>query len=539
MPRSLAAFNSFGLLTLSAAVAGGLFLYGCSGCTGTSDTDKTPDGEHNGKRSVKRQPPGKDWPKPAFALVISGQQKGYLEPCGCSAENQVGGMAHRADLMRQLREDRKWNVAGLELGDLILRTREQDRLKLQQVLKGLDQLNYSAVGMGTREVALARDNPDWLISLPNFLADSKTGNPPFVAANVTVFDLAPRRWKTQAINGRKLAVTAVFGDSYRRRILSEGANTSVKISDPKTALPPVLAKMKAAKPDLLVLLAFTDIESETKQLAEQFPDFDLIVSAGGSENGSEQPQRVGKTMIIHVGKKGKYVGLVGVYPDAEENRLRFELVELDTYRFKDDPRMHELMRDYQQLIQDNVHAVFQDVGDVPHHSGAEYVGVESCKDCHKSAYAVWSKSKHAHAYKSLSIGRPGMKENWIPRNFDPECLTCHVTGWNPQEVTRYRSGFQVKPLADAAGKPELYTKLQGQQCENCHGPGSQHVELETKWKADPDSVDDGQLRQSRRDMKRTLEWADSRNGCYRCHDLDNSPNFKFKEYWPKIKHTKD
>src|SRR5262245_30249499 len=33
------------------------------------------------------------WPKPAVALVLTGQQLGYIEPCGCSGlENQKGGL---------------------------------------------------------------------------------------------------------------------------------------------------------------------------------------------------------------------------------------------------------------------------------------------------------------------------------------------------------------------------------------------------------------------------------------------------------------
>ena len=40
--------------------------------------------------------------KPAAVLVISGEQHGYMEPCGCS-EEQEGGLIRRYDLI----EDRK------------------------------------------------------------------------------------------------------------------------------------------------------------------------------------------------------------------------------------------------------------------------------------------------------------------------------------------------------------------------------------------------------------------------------------------------
>ena len=40
---------------------------------------------------------------------------------------------------------------------------------------------------------------------------------------------------------------------------------------------------------------------------------------------------IGKTMLVTVGHKGKYTGVVGVYPGAEK-KLRYELVDLDERR---------------------------------------------------------------------------------------------------------------------------------------------------------------------------------------------------------------
>ncbi|MEZ6047889.1 MAG: hypothetical protein R3C11_20405 [Planctomycetaceae bacterium] len=56
------------------------------------------------KAPVERppQPILEGWEKPAVAFVLSGEQNGYLEPCGCS-ETQSGGMARRADLFAQIK----------------------------------------------------------------------------------------------------------------------------------------------------------------------------------------------------------------------------------------------------------------------------------------------------------------------------------------------------------------------------------------------------------------------------------------------------
>src|SRR6187401_616745 len=37
-----------------------------------------------------------DWPKPDVTLVFTGEQDGYIEPCGCAGlENQKGGFRRR------------------------------------------------------------------------------------------------------------------------------------------------------------------------------------------------------------------------------------------------------------------------------------------------------------------------------------------------------------------------------------------------------------------------------------------------------------
>src|SRR5690606_18843326 len=123
---------------------------------------------------------------------------------------------------------------------------------------------------------------------------------------------------------------------------------------------------------------------------------------------------------------------------------------------------------------------------------------------------------------------------------DAECLTCHVTGWGPyvkgsdlKELLRYDSGFLTEEMAAQEGRPELFTRLQGQQCENCHGPGGRDVEVEELWKKR--DIDQATVLASRRDMHLTKEVARD-HLCLRCHDLENSPDFEFDKYWKEIEH---
>ena len=221
---------------------------------------------------------------------------------------------------------------------------------------------------------------------------------------------------------------------------------------------------------------------------------------------------------MEVGQKGKHVAIVGYYPDNKTTPFRFELVDLDKERFKDTPAMLDRMREYQHMLESNYDAVMQDLPKSPAPGGDKYAGVESCKDCHKKAYAVWKDTNHAHALRKPDHGREGTK-NPISRIHDPECHLLPHDGWDTQQMFRYDSGFY---------SAEKTPHLKGQQCENCHGPAARHTELETQWKKDAKSVKKDDLDAARHRLHLTVAEA-KKTLCYRCHDLDNDPNFSVQD----------
>ena len=60
-----------------------------------------------------------DWSarSPVAILLISGEQDGYPDPCGCT-EGQLGGLGRRYDLVEKL-EAKGWPLVKIDLGDLI------------------------------------------------------------------------------------------------------------------------------------------------------------------------------------------------------------------------------------------------------------------------------------------------------------------------------------------------------------------------------------------------------------------------------------
>ena len=212
-----------------------------------------------------------------------------------------------------------------------------------------------------------------------------------------------------------------------------------------------------------------------------------------------------------------YAIVIGLYDDPQQP-MRYQRVTLDS-RFRSSPEMIALMAAYQgQLEQMGLDGL--GIRPLPHpaaNTNGKYVGSEACQTCHEESYRVWKKTPHSEAFSVLLKATP-------PREFDPECVSCHVVGWNPQKFYPYESGYLSRKETP---------KLINVGCEDCHGPGERHV-----W-AENHGTKDQQLG-FRKSVRLTEAEAANPNcpkqNCWSCHDLDNSPEFKFNLYFPFIKH---
>ncbi len=453
------------------------------------------------------------WPQPKLALVFTGLQQGYIEPCGCSGkENQKGGLSRRDMLLKQLR-DNKWPIVPLDMGEEVQRFGRQQELKYAATIDALKLMGYQAIGFGPDDLRLSAAELFPIVTAVGNEASS------FAAANVGLFafdDTLPRFRVIEAA-GKKIGVTSVVGDEYR-----QVNNRDINFKPAAEAIAEVLPKLEAAKCDLLILLSNASKEESTA-LAKQFPKFDYILTAGG---GSEPPAEATgvegtKTKLVEVGHKGMYAAVLAFYDDQKQP-VRFQRVPLDA-RFGDSPRMKQVLAAYQDQLKE---LGLEGLGLKPvnHPSGRQFVGSKECGECHSKAYAIWKKTPHSQALETLVHLDP-------PRQFDPECLSCHVTGWEPQKFTPYAGGYLNQ---------EKTPLLAGNGCENCHGPGSQHVAAE---RGDI-KASEADLERYRKDMALSLKTAEGRrkviDNCRQCHDGDNSIDFKdgdnFDKYWPKVEH---
>lgn len=441
------------------------------------------------------------WEKPQVLLLISGEQNGYIEPCGCAGlENQKGGLSRRHSLIKQLRAA-GWNVAPLDLGNQIRRFGPQQEIKFHTTVEGLKTMGYRAIGYGPDDLRLP---------VGEIIADAANEENGFVSANVALRGFEDVVPKFRVINsgGQKIAVTAVIGAKAWQKV----NNNDLTYRPAEEALAEIVPKMQQ-QAGLLVLLSH-GTPDETKALGAMFPQFKIVVTAGGADEPPAEPKKMEPTdtWLVEVGHKGMYVAAIGVYEGHEAPTLRYRRVALDK-QFPASPQMHDLLVAYQGQLKDRG---LGGLGLKPeaHPSGRAFIGSKACADCHTKAYEVWRQTPHAHATQTLTDLDP-------PRQFDPECLSCHVTGWEPQKFFPYATGFL------SSDKTPL---LAGNGCENCHGPGSVHVAVELGEM----QVSPQEQTALREQMRLPLEMAEAR--CAMCHDLDNSPEFDFASYWKKVAH---
>jgi hypothetical protein len=185
--------------------------------------------------------------------------------------------------------------------------------------------------------------------------------------------------------------------------------------------------------------------------------------------------------------------------------------------------MKQVLASYQEQLQ-SLGLDALGIKPAAHSSGRQFIGSQTCGECHTKAFAIWKKTPHAKALETLVELNPS-------RQYDAECLSCHVTGWEPQKFTPYIGGYLSEK------KTPL---LAGNGCENCHGPGSAHVAAETGAAKATDADRDRYHKEMHLSLATDADRRRVIDTCLQCHDTDNSINFKggenFDSYWKEIEH---
>ncbi|MBT7592026.1 MAG: hypothetical protein HN561_13280, partial [Candidatus Scalindua sp.] len=238
-------------------------------------------------------------PSPTIHVVFTGEENGYLEPCGCS-EVQLGGFPKRHTLINHLRgKDENWIL--LSLGDLPGKVGRQDEIKMETALDALGRMGYVAHNIGEKDLNMGIDLLGYL---------SQISNVDFVSSNIVDLD-------TSAFNIKPYIIKEIKTEESILKVgilgivspeLIESAYLDVTVVDPVLALKPLLSDLYD-KTDILILLSHAEMEESIK-IAEVYPELDLIISGHLVDRPDLYLKKVDNTYVIPVGEKGKYVGKI-------------------------------------------------------------------------------------------------------------------------------------------------------------------------------------------------------------------------------------
>jgi hypothetical protein len=506
---------------------------------------------------------------PDLAIVLSGQTFGYLQPCGCS-QPQYGGLTRRYNLVQLLRK-KGWNVTAIDLGDLYAHKKEsihlldaQAKEKYKTVLKAMNVMQYEVYGIGALELKMPlllglADAMNLGLAKPKpMILNLQDPNKVFKQLGVQQYAIIDQ--------GVKVGVTSMIGSSLEQKLKGD---PNLKFFANPDILPEALKEFAKKNVDVTIAFLHPDYEQpnpnqgppdasvEANKCAkflderrQKFPNeaaVDLIVYASAVDVAPDQPEKAnvgGKFLnsprLLMTGHKGKEVGVIGLFKQANgKYEIKYQLIplgpEFDTPQgaVAAHPIM-KLMEEYAETVkaqdflgQAGKFRIMHDTQkELTNQVQARYVGSAECSRCHESEYAVWKKSPHANAFNHLVAAK-----NPSLRQFDPECIACHVTGF------RYQTGYGDPPNdASPAKVQKLELALRDVGCESCHGPASMHANNPNN-KAYYPIINPPWMRVvNGKNLKLEIF-------CMQCHDIENDVHWgnqgrTFPENWKRIVHPR-
>lgn len=366
----------------------------------------------------------------SLTLIYSGNLDGELEPCGCSAEGDLGGILRHATVLKQLRDENP-NLVAISTGGMLASMAVQDRLTGEYILKGFAQLNYDGVGVQWSDLAYG----------DGFIREARL---PWVATNLLSQGFA--KSKEIKRNGKKLAFFSWLDPAQDPQAAMHGKHQTVDPDLKKLQQ----ALQQARQRGVLTLLSTTMTLDEAKAtLPLELVDV-LFIRAAYEEFG--EPQKVGDTLVLQVGSRGMRLGRIDITINSNGRigQWKNEVIAMPS-TIADAEWLRGWYDEYNATVKASYLARVaerkaRETGQSP------YVSEAVCKSCHVAEHDKWSTTLHSGAFSKLEK---------VGKSFDPSCIQCHTVGYEKP------GGF-----IDIDATPQLMNV----QCENCHGAGRDHAE---------------------------------------------------------------
>ncbi|MCW9045209.1 MAG: multiheme c-type cytochrome [Alphaproteobacteria bacterium] len=365
----------------------------------------------------------------SLTLIYSGNLNGELEPCGCTAEGDLGGIRRQATMLEKLRQENPEAIT-LSNGGLLKSGSEASTTTNQFILKGYPLLKYDAIGVQWSDLTLGE---------PELVSQGL----PLVASN----------WRGETLDKQREIIKTNVKAVFFQWLDPENSPYKAlpdQVSPVSPNLLQLTQELKQAKEQGKTTILGTSLPRVTalKRLPLNFVD--ILIVPGQNEQFTE-PEKIGNTLILQPGTRGQRLGLINVNLDKNGPHVYSHSVYAMPKSIPDSEELSlwyksytdALLVDYKKLISKKK----QTSGKT-----SDYIGAPACRECHQVEFDQWSQSRHAKAFSSLKN---------VEKDLDPNCVLCHTVGFN-----------QIQGFLDLKSSPQLANV----QCENCHGKGRTHVD---------------------------------------------------------------
>jgi hypothetical protein len=370
----------------------------------------------------------------SITVFFTGNELGSMKPCGCSG-GQLGGF-ERLDAVFNTVDLQ--NRLILDTGALVSESTEQNLIKFNVIAQAFGMLGYDVVNLTEQDISIARQAGllDGLSRLFNCVT----------AASENEISLPLKFTKQFSSAGTKIDVSILT------------ANTPQQLSQ---------LKETGGSPDNTTVNILILTNPDLVETASNLPFIDCVLIPPRTDEPTRISEINKRPVVITQPRLGKYAGQINIDFDSPQQsakpRLSFKSIAISE-DLAQNQALVSLYRDYQQLVKQT--GLLENHPKLPLSDNLQYVGSKSCKLCHNYEYNKWltsppvvitgqkptaQKGRHANAMLSLVD---------VNSDYDPECVVCHVTGMD------YQTGFVTLTKTP---------QLQDVGCENCHGPGSEHV----------------------------------------------------------------
>jgi len=414
-------------------------------------------------------------------LVYSSNLNGELEPCGCSAASDYGGLKRMASLIEALRDQARVAEVPLLLlsgGGLLDDFSAQEKIKNQYILTGLSLMNYDAIALQPRDLSFG----------VSFI--KAFGQLPWVNTIELAKDLNPAEEDFASVK---------FFDYDHQRIGFYSVELPQSFASMKTikldaVFEQLAERFQTAKKDGVINIVFTTLSPE--ELAEKglLPYIDVVMSPSHQPE-FKTPTWIDQTLWLQPGHRGMKIGIAQLSFKSNDTAaitlLAHDEVTLDN-GIPDSASLMQWYSDYNEAVArayEQTNALKKQF----HTEQSPYLGEQVCVSCHQSIHHTWKQSDHSRAHDSL------VKKG---KALDPACLTCHT-------VAFHQAGGFIDMTVSA--------HLANVQCENCHIQTRPHLSNPTN-------------------NKPKLAANSAELVCKTCHNKTHSPDFSFESYWPRIAH---